>query len=427
MNKKKGRPTKPYRTSWGEHIEGLRKKGEGRWFITAAKKEFREQDERRAVHRFRQWESEHLQHTVVIPNILRKPVATMFNMHLHEMQLYKDPTTQADIPEAEIWAYFREQLITRPEWVAARVGIEEVARLADLPKPQPSPTLTQVGRFLQDRSESSDQQKKQLKAWWSDFRKFCAKREVTTLKGIDTELAFAYANEIKGRDLSPRYISHWLSGVKTNISFGKKNGLNPTACQQALDALAVMRPPKKSNKKRAPHPIKPVHWHTIYEALPTDRDKAVWLCMLNFAMYPKEATELNWEEMDFDKRTLVTDRNKTDVIRVAVLWKRTVEALQKLGSQEAGPVFTTTRGTRLKRATYAKLYREVRRKSGVPDTVKLEDCRDGAQQAASDAGIDLDTLKRLAGHQTGIQDSYIIRTPQAVEQACMAIEDFYFN
>ena len=46
-----GRPSKPYRTSWDENIDGLRPKGNGRWEIRSKGIRFTEHDEEKAVER----------------------------------------------------------------------------------------------------------------------------------------------------------------------------------------------------------------------------------------------------------------------------------------------------------------------------------------------------------------------------------------
>lgn len=52
---KRGRPQKPYVTSWGATNPGLYRKSDGRWRINATGKEFTEHDERLAIARFRRW------------------------------------------------------------------------------------------------------------------------------------------------------------------------------------------------------------------------------------------------------------------------------------------------------------------------------------------------------------------------------------
>ncbi|MFA9479826.1 hypothetical protein ACERK3_16200 [Phycisphaerales bacterium AB-hyl4] len=47
---RRGRPSRPYRTSWGENVEGLYKCPDGRWRITVTGQTFTEHDERREHH-----------------------------------------------------------------------------------------------------------------------------------------------------------------------------------------------------------------------------------------------------------------------------------------------------------------------------------------------------------------------------------------
>ncbi|MEX2671608.1 MAG: hypothetical protein WD294_05800, partial [Phycisphaeraceae bacterium] len=62
---KRGRPRKPHKASWGEYINGLRRRNDGRWIIVETGKTFVESDERRAVTRFRRWEAEQAHQSVV--------------------------------------------------------------------------------------------------------------------------------------------------------------------------------------------------------------------------------------------------------------------------------------------------------------------------------------------------------------------------
>lgn len=48
------------------------------------------------------------------------------------------------IPVESFWKYVRQLLLTDPQRAARETGIPEVARLADLPKPEPSVTLEHI-------------------------------------------------------------------------------------------------------------------------------------------------------------------------------------------------------------------------------------------------------------------------------------------
>ena len=61
-----GRPRKPYRTTWGEHVNGLRqRKSDGRWVIVETGQTFTEADERRAVQRFKRWQADQQGESIV--------------------------------------------------------------------------------------------------------------------------------------------------------------------------------------------------------------------------------------------------------------------------------------------------------------------------------------------------------------------------
>ena len=57
MASRRGRHSKPYRTSQGEEIQGLYHCPDGRWRIVATGERFTEPDETRAVAKFQEWQS----------------------------------------------------------------------------------------------------------------------------------------------------------------------------------------------------------------------------------------------------------------------------------------------------------------------------------------------------------------------------------
>lgn len=191
-----------------------------------------------------------------------------------------------------------------------------------------------------------------------------------------------------------------------------------------------MQPPKSRNQTN-PNPISQSDLEAILKASEKHpRHYAAWLLMLNCALYPSEAVALNWGEIDLDKKTLVTDRGKTTVVRIAVLWDRTVDALEKIkpaDASEATPVFMSRRGTRLSVATLRENFRDTRKAAAVSAKVKGESLRDGAQTAAIEGGAAHETVKLLAGHSTGISDFYVRRKPSMVADACREIERYYFS
>lgn len=217
--------------------------------------------------------------------------------------------------------------------------------------------------------------------------------------------------------------------IRGVINFARKRGEHPDDVRHALDCCAVLQAPKKCYT-RDPHPIARRDYHVLLNHVAEPIMRSLLLVMLNLCMYPSEALALDWGELDLDKRTVVTDRQKTSVIRVGVLWQRTIEALKVIRPDMPAPddpVFLSKLGSRWNVKAANKQYCKLRELSGVSSTVKCEDCRDGAYTAAIESGVDLLKAKLLAGHATGISDHYEKRKPTMVTEAVHAIEIAYFG
>ena len=429
---KKGRPSKPYRTSWGEQVIGLRKKGGNRWFIIEAGKEFREQDERRAVQRFKRWQSEQADASVELAARTPDPY-TPYNQH-GSGHLDSPPRRRTKRPtavdEGAIWDYVREQLIERPEWVAERTGIAEVARLSDLPKPQPAPALKDLGDLYESHATGSPKHVRKVVTAWRDFEKWLSNREVKTLKTLTPAHVADYGDQLRMRgDLGPKTLKHKFSFIRSVLHFAQRRGINPNSLRHALDCCAVLQAPKGGNG-RNPSPISRDDYAALLSHARDPRMRAMLLVMLNLCMYPSEGLSLDWNEINFDKKTVVTDRSKTSVVRIGVLWDSTLEAIETLRPMSCTnevPVFVSANGTRWHGDTFRRHFGRLRAKAGVNDSVKAEHLRDGAYTAAVESGADLNLAKLLAGHETGISDYYVRRRPAMVAKVVAAIEHAYFS
>lgn len=441
---KPGRPRKPYRTSWGEHINGLRRRGDGRWIIVETGTTYVEPDERLAVARFRRWEASQEDESVVDLELHVKDFENreaMDEAFLGGASLRQGFTEDSwigmDVPESLLWPWLRKQLIERPEYVALKVGIPELARLSDIPVPLASPTLKSIGQLYQDKSGCKQKQKRQAQLFWQDFEKWMNCHGVTALRQLTTQLVAEYGDEAKARTTgkrhgdggSSKYLKNRFMAIRGVVNFARKRGEHPDDVRHALDCCAVLQVPKKCTT-RDPHPISREDYHELLNHAAEPRLRALLLVMLNLCMYPSEALALDWGELDLDKRTVVTDRNKTSVIRVGVLWPRTVAVLHALRPKKPprdGPVFLSIQGRRWSVKTVNTQYRRLRESAGVSKAVKCEDCRDGAYTAAIESGVDLLKAKLLAGHATGISDHYAKRKPTMVTEAIQAIELAYFG
>lgn len=443
-NAKSGRPRKPYRTSWGDHINGLRKRGDGRWIIVETGKTFVEPDERLAVTRYRRWEASQEDESVVD---LELNVKDFENREALDEAFQSGASLRLgftgeswigmEVSESLLWPWLRKQLLSRPEYIALKVGIPEIARLSDLPTPLPSPTLKEIGQLYQSKSDCMRKQRRQAQLFWEDFEKWMASHNVTTLRQLTTALVAEYGDEAKaqanskghGTGGSAKYLKNRFMMIRGLINFARKRGEHPDDVRHALDCCAVLQAPKRCST-RDPHPMNREDYHALLNHVSERRMKALLLVMLNLCMYPSEALALDWGELDLVKRTVVTSRNKTSVIRVGMLWPRTVQALKAIRpsrSTNDAPVFLSAQGRRWSVKTVNVQYRRLRKSAGLSDKIKCEDCRDSAYTAAIDSGSGLLEAMLLAGHRTGIPDHYAKRKPSMVVKAIRGIDKIYFG
>jgi integrase len=105
--------------------------------------------------------------------------------------------------------------------------------------------------------------------------------------------------------------------------------------------------------------------------------------MLNFAMYLKEAVDLRWSDLKGDY--LVKHRAKTGrCVRVAVIWKETLEALAKV-KRRGEFIFYSYQGKPLGVKGAERRFRKLRDAAEVQ--VTSSQFRDGAATAAIEGNV----------------------------------------
>lgn len=143
-----GRPQKPYRTSWGELIDGLYKSPDGRWKIVATGERFTEKDECTAVTKFKQRAGD--RNTIFIPARLARgktvgweDAGTVANL--------TPPDTEDEfarsghlIDEREMWEIVRKFILEQPELAAQKLRSPQIVSLKSLQLP-PEPLLERNG------------------------------------------------------------------------------------------------------------------------------------------------------------------------------------------------------------------------------------------------------------------------------------------
>lgn len=434
--RKRGRPQKPYRTSWGDNIDGLRyREHDKRWLIVATGQMFREPDERLAVSRFHR-----IQASADAPPVVHVDVGTFhdtlpavvkglnewgagrrgikLNRPLgNEGPIVVSSERAFDVPE--YWAWLRQEIIANPKLVAQKVGIEQIGYLADLKPPADKLTLVDALQVYGDFAKVSRDEHARIRRAWEEFSGIVG---VDTVADVTNEVAEQYESALGKLALAPKTTKHRIGAVRTVLAFCIKRGKGVVHCRAALDALAMLT--VKNANPLDPRPIAVDDFWSIYKAARKAGDKpfvAMLLLGLNCAMYSSEVALLKWSDLDLKRGTLATRRNKTNVPRIAVLWPETLQALEALTPHESiSRVFYTLSGGPVYRQLINRGWLAYRGAAGVADDVVFSQLRDAAFTVA--AQHDIDQARLLNGHKlAGAADNYVLRQPRAVAEVCEAI------
>jgi integrase len=418
---KTGRKRRHHDASWGETIVGLSHQPDGRWRVIGTPIRFTEPDERKAVARFRALERGDDEPTVhleleaanVAPVLSLKPTTGTDGKPTH-----RTGKVIAAATEQELFAWFAEQIRIRPKQVAAMTGIEEIGYLSRLVKPEPLPTFAYLETLWSEKFSKSAEQRRKVLACWREFVK------TTGIKGLEeitAPVVVAYRDAEYAKGTSGKSQQNTFTRIRRFLSFAMSRAVAVEELSRCLAVLALLTP-NKTTRSLNPKPIALAAFQALL-AKADDEDRAMLLLMLNCAMYCAEVVRLKWE--DFEGDTLVSHRQKSgECVRVAVLWKETLDALAKL-PRKRDWLFLSYAGSPLGTKGAEKRFRKLRRAADLKGVTSSQ-LRDGALTAAAKAKVDERTCKLLAGHSSGISDHYVKRDPSMVAPACDAVRAAYF-
>ncbi len=392
-------------------------------------------DEKLAVHRFRVWQAEQQGADGARS---ATEVAAMSDAErqrwLSDGSARRQPTddlTAALIAERE---RIRDLILTDPKQAAIELRIPELAHRP--PKPEkPALTLAELGDFYHANKRNkrgkplSDKHIRLGKVWWKEF---CDCVQVRYVRDITQPMIETYAAHVMSQfdaGMSPTYVKHRFGKVVAVLNFGLAKGKDIAETDRVLKLCKAALVPPADNPVNAT-PISRADFQALLDQADI-RQKAILLTALNFAMKSGEVAELNKADLDLPARTMVSQRGKTGITRVAVIWERTAEAIQaylKAKPHRGEHLFNSRTGTRLTAKAAGRIVQSLRDEdhANLPDTVNFDCIRDGAYSAAIEAGADLTHAKLLAGHKIGMPDHYIRRNPKMVADCCAAIEAHYF-
>ncbi|MFA5866054.1 MAG: tyrosine-type recombinase/integrase [Phycisphaerae bacterium] len=335
-----------------------------------------------------------------------------------------------EIDEEYIWRKARELILKNQNEASLKLNIPQIANLMDLIPPSPSLALSEVAElYYNKRKTISHHERKDSESFWNQF---CDIVKVKTVRELMIDHIRKYQDEIyaiqQNEEFSSTYVLHRFSKIKTMFSNAMKNGTHQDELRKMLDYCKILENPEKPRIR--PNPIKREHFLAMYNAF-DNKYRAILLLALNVGFYPKDFQDLTKSDLDLNSKTLIMDRRKTGVLRVGILWDRTVEAIQAY-LDECNPksetLFVTEFDTPITHHGIRYHWKSMRRKIEIPDTVLFEQIRDGSQTAAILGGATQEEVNYLLGHKAdGVTDAYLMRLPQLTTKAVKAIEKYYFG
>jgi integrase len=428
-SRKRGRKAEHHRAADGTIINGLaRRPSDGRWRIIGTAITFTEPDEALAIHRFRTWQAKQTGEKIAIPvavlddvnkagAVLRKAVESHRVVLNVPMDHRKKATVSRVVYGDEVWAFFREQILTRPDFVAEKTGVAKLAWFDQWKPPTPVPELAELEQIWSDKFNSSPEQKRKCP---TAFKDFCEVAGIAGIRDIKPETVVAYRDAVYARNLTGKSQSNLFTRVRRYLAFFRDRAIAIDEINQAMGYLGLLTP-NETTVTLDPKPVDTADWKKLLAAADGD-DKVMVLLMLNCAMYLQEVIKLRWE--DIKDGCLVTHRAKTGkCVRVAVLWKETLDALSKV--KRRGPfIFYSYAAEPLGIKGAEKRFRDLRDAAKVD--VTSSQLRDGAYTAAVEANVTTNLCQLLVGHRSGLADHYVKRRPSMVAPACDAIHRAYF-
>ena len=211
-----------------------------------------------------------------------------------------------------------------PKLAARKTGIEELAYLKDLSPPPPPLTLQRIGelycgkrnsngRFLsQDGKEQGRQfeDPSEGRKSWRCWQEFCeALKPVETVEAITNSDLHGYHAAIQAGGLADKTIKnryHKIGGI-LKYAWELLKEYRPVLAELKTEFNIVCK--AQGNEEPASDPIDAADFHAIFKAADL-RWRAILLCMMNFAMHPKECGDIEKRHLDLRRGTLDNKRKK---------------------------------------------------------------------------------------------------------------------
>ena len=395
-------------------------------------------DKDEAIRKFRMWQMRQTREMVSVGDLVEHlaaeiqhikgvDAATAMKQAREWQEYYDDPDTlhKPTVPEVDaslFWQTVRDAIVADPKEAAKRTGIPELAYLERLDKPKPSLRFNQALDLYPNRPTKSvtDGERAKLVSYWQEFTRSVGVTQIedVTESAVEAWTSLVFKPYLEGSG-SPKSVIHKVTRIRSILRRASEKGHKD--CTRVLGMVSAIDLP--SARKVAPKPISRTDFHALLGAADT-RWRAMLLLALNACYYAVDIRRVEKDAINQETGEILFPRTKTNVVRVAVLWQRTRDALAMVPEHSDPSVFISAVGTPYKQNGFRSAYDRLCAKAGVAPT--FSQIRDGAYTAAIRGGADITTVRMIAGHATGMSDAYVMRGGEMVKGACRAIEARYF-
>ncbi|MFC1676299.1 hypothetical protein ACFL3G_04455 [Planctomycetota bacterium] len=344
---------------------------------------------------------------------------------------------ETSIPREALAAIFNKWL-EDPYECSKILGREEIAHLHKL-SPKDPIKLFSMGQYYFDyiptnREQADEKERKKVLGWWNQFCRITNKTYLDDIAKADIEnYTTTIVKMARNKDYSKTWISHRFGAVKTVINIFTKSLEDKTISIRIIGWLKDYPAPlTKSNEHSKKFNPKPLNKKQIKELLSVANEKwkAIILFSLNTCSYGVDCRFVMMKDIDIDNKTLTMWRKKKSVPKCAILWKETIEAIRNFrkGKIAKSPYVFPSR--------YGSMYTE----GGFYDywsrfiapklrwKFDFEQIRDAGRYGSEKGDASPNHIRIAMGHRIhGVDDAYLFRHPELVEDVSKAIYNYYFS
>lgn len=367
---------------------------------------------------------------------------TEIGTKIREGKLDSVPTPLFKVPNSYI--YSRARALILQDIGKARKEMNLPIKLDGTYRTDKSITLDEIGDIYFEKlgKSSKSRHKDNAKVYWNEFKKIVKVKRVSQL---DIDSVERYEKWIKTQGKKKKWgnstINNRLSAVVAvfNQTYKRYKRLKASDKESINEARLLCSFNYRDKPDFDPRPISKEDFLRIFNVADVIY-RCVMLCALNFGMKETELVDIQLEtrkgrknpDINLKKGTIAKPRTKTGIIGVAIVWDRTVEAINEMlgHTQNKGEfLFLNHSGNVMLPRNINRWWQRARKKAGVDKDVKFEHIRDASQTIPidSDPTLLIET-KLLLGHSIpGVTNNYLQRRPNMVKRACEVLEDHYFG